>query len=107
MRPADLVIEPLTDLAQLTALEADCNADGQAMVSRLIREWRDGRNRFSEPGERIVRVSLPQLAFRHTQVASKSKMIPSRVEFLERAVAASSCSDPVSSRSTKRCRSLA
>jgi N-acetylglutamate synthase-like GNAT family acetyltransferase len=53
MRPADLVIEPLTDLAQLTELEADCNADGQAMVSRLIREWRDGRNRFSEPGERI------------------------------------------------------
>jgi N-acetylglutamate synthase-like GNAT family acetyltransferase len=53
MRPADLVIEPLTDLEQLTELEADANANGQAMVSRLIREWRDGRNRFSEPGERV------------------------------------------------------
>ena len=52
MRPADLVIEPLTDLEQLTELEADANADGQTMVSRLIREWRDGRNRFSAAGER-------------------------------------------------------
>jgi len=53
MRPADLVIEPLSDLEQLNELELDANADGQAMVSRLIREWRDGRNRFSAPGERV------------------------------------------------------
>jgi len=53
MRAADLVIEPLRDLEQLTELEADANADGQGMVSRLIREWRDGRNRFSAPGERV------------------------------------------------------
>ena len=53
MCPADLVIEPLTDLEQLTGLEADVNADGQAMVSRLIREWRDGRNRFSAAGEGV------------------------------------------------------
>ena len=53
MRPADLVIEPLRDLEQLSELEIDANADGQAMVSRLIREWRDGRNRFSEAGERV------------------------------------------------------
>ena len=53
MRPADLVIEPLSDLEQLNELELDANADGQAMVSRLIREWRDGRNRFSAAGERV------------------------------------------------------
>lgn len=53
MRPVDLVIEPLRDLEQLSELEADANADGQAMVSRLIREWRDGRNRFSAAGERV------------------------------------------------------
>ena len=53
MRPDDLVIEPLTDLGQLTELEADANADGQGMVSRLIREWREGRNRFSAAGERV------------------------------------------------------
>jgi GNAT superfamily N-acetyltransferase len=53
MRPADLVIEPLTDLEQLTELEADATADGQGMVSRLIREWRDGCNRFSAAGERV------------------------------------------------------
>jgi len=53
MRPADLVIEPLRDLEQLSELETDANADGQGMVSRLIREWRDGRNRFSEAGERV------------------------------------------------------
>ena len=52
-RPDDLVIEPLTDLEQLTELEADANADGQAMVSRLIREWHDGRNRFAAAGERV------------------------------------------------------
>ena len=52
MRP-DVVIQPLTDLEQLSELEADANADGQGMVSRLIREWRDGRNRFSAPGERV------------------------------------------------------
>ena len=53
MRPADLVIEPLRDLEQLSELEADANSDGQAMVSRLIREWREGRNRFSAAGERV------------------------------------------------------
>src|SRR5688572_2760417 len=53
MQPADLVIEPLRDLEQLTELEADANANGQGMVSRLIREWRDGRNRFSAAGERV------------------------------------------------------
>src|SRR5262245_48628748 len=53
MRPIDLVIEPLTDLEQLTELEADANADGQAMVSRLIHEWREGRNRFSAVGESV------------------------------------------------------
>jgi N-acetylglutamate synthase-like GNAT family acetyltransferase len=53
MRPADLVIAPLRNLEQLSELEADANADGQAMVSRLIRDWREGRNRFSAAGERV------------------------------------------------------
>jgi GNAT superfamily N-acetyltransferase len=53
MPPPDLVIEPLRDLEQLTELEADANANGHGMVSRLIREWRDGRNRFSGAGERV------------------------------------------------------
>jgi GNAT superfamily N-acetyltransferase len=52
MRP-DVVIQPLTDLEQLSELEADANADGQGMVSRLIREWRDGRNRFCAAGEQV------------------------------------------------------
>ena len=52
MRP-DVVIQPLTDLEQLSELEADANADGQGMVSRLIREWRDGRNRFCAAGEKV------------------------------------------------------
>jgi GNAT superfamily N-acetyltransferase len=37
----------------LTALEADANADGHNQVSRLIREWLEGRNRFSAAGERV------------------------------------------------------
>jgi N-acetylglutamate synthase-like GNAT family acetyltransferase len=49
---ADLVIEPLIDPKQLAALEADAKADGCVMVSRLIREWLDGRNRFSRVGEK-------------------------------------------------------
>ena len=53
MRPSDLVIEPLTDLEQLTALEADAGADGHNQVSRLIQEWLEGRNRFSAAGERV------------------------------------------------------
>jgi GNAT superfamily N-acetyltransferase len=48
-----VVIEPLTDLEQLTLLAADADADGQTMVARLIREWREGRNRFSAAGERV------------------------------------------------------
>jgi uridine kinase len=53
MRQADLVIEPLTDLEQLTALAADGDADGHNQVSRLIREWREGSNRFSAAGEGV------------------------------------------------------
>ena len=53
MPPPDLVIEPLRYLEQLTELEADANANGHGMVSRLIREWRDGGNRFSAVGERV------------------------------------------------------
>ena len=52
MRSNDLVVEPLVAIEQLAALEADANADNRIMVSRLIREWLDGRNRFSRPGER-------------------------------------------------------
>ena len=52
MRPSNLVVEPLIDLAQLVELEADARSDGRAMVSRFIEEWRDGRNRFNRPGER-------------------------------------------------------
>ena len=52
MRP-DVVIEPLTDLEELTALAGDADADGHNQVSRLIREWREGLNRFSAPGERV------------------------------------------------------
>jgi N-acetylglutamate synthase-like GNAT family acetyltransferase len=48
----DLVVEPLVGPEQLAALEADARADGRAMVSRLIHEWLDGRNRFSRPGEK-------------------------------------------------------
>jgi ribosomal protein S18 acetylase RimI-like enzyme len=53
MHPTDLVVEPLVDLAQLVALEADAKSDGRVMVSRLVQEWRDGRNRFARAGERV------------------------------------------------------
>src|SRR5690349_2873507 len=52
MRPIDFVVEPLIDLGQLVELEADAKSDGRVMVSRLIEEWRDGRNRFARAGER-------------------------------------------------------
>jgi GNAT superfamily N-acetyltransferase len=52
MRPGDLVVEPLADVAQLAELEADARSDGRAMVSRFIQDWRDGRNRFDGVGER-------------------------------------------------------
>lgn len=52
MRSSDPTIEPLHDLESLGALAADAEADGCGMVSRLIREWRDGGNRFDRPGER-------------------------------------------------------
>ena len=52
MRPIDLIVEPLIELAQLAELEADARADGRAMVSRFIEEWLDGRNRFSRAGEK-------------------------------------------------------
>jgi ribosomal protein S18 acetylase RimI-like enzyme len=52
MRAADLILEPLERPDLLCSLEADAKADGRIMVSRLIQEWRDGRNRFSLPGER-------------------------------------------------------
>src|SRR3954451_22305414 len=45
-------IRPLTDPAVLAGLAADAEADGWRMVSRLIAEWADGRNRFAAPGER-------------------------------------------------------
>jgi len=49
---SDLVVEPLVDLAQLVDLEADAISDGCDIVSRFIREWRDGRNRYARPGEK-------------------------------------------------------
>ena len=52
MRPSELIVEPLTDLVQVAELEVDARADGRAMVSRLLEEWLDGRNRFSRAGER-------------------------------------------------------
>lgn len=51
MEPCDVIVEPLLGLEQLAALEADAHADGRAIVSRLIQEWRDGRNRFAGRGE--------------------------------------------------------
>jgi predicted GNAT family acetyltransferase len=35
----------------LADLASDAEAEGWRMVSRLIAEWADGRNRFSAPGE--------------------------------------------------------
>lgn len=58
MRPCDVVIEPLAGLEQLAALETDANTDGRAIVSRLVREWLDGRNRFSGAGERAYVAKL-------------------------------------------------
>lgn len=52
MRPEDFSVEPLVSVDQLATLEADCKADGRIMVSRFIQEWREGRNRFSLPGEK-------------------------------------------------------
>jgi ribosomal protein S18 acetylase RimI-like enzyme len=52
MRPADVILEPLERPDLLSALEADAKADGRIMVSRFIQEWLDGRNRFSQPGEK-------------------------------------------------------
>lgn len=52
MRPTPPVILSLTDPAVLAELAADAEADGWRMVSRLIAEWADGRNRFTTPGER-------------------------------------------------------
>jgi|SRR6185369_25329 len=52
MRPEDVSVEAFVGVDELSALEADARADGRIMVSRFIQEWRDGRNRFSRPGER-------------------------------------------------------
>ena len=52
MRPTVLAIFPLIDPALLAGLAADAEADGRRIVSRLIAEWLDGRNRFDRPGER-------------------------------------------------------
>jgi GNAT superfamily N-acetyltransferase len=52
MRPNPLAILPLADPAVLTELAADAEADGWRVVSRLITEWVDGRNRFAALGER-------------------------------------------------------
>ena len=52
MRPSPLTIRPLTDPTVLAELAADAEADGWRMVSRLMAEWTDGRNRFAARGER-------------------------------------------------------
>lgn len=52
VRPSDLTVEPLLGPEQLGSLEADATADGRNMVTRLIAEWLDGKNRFTLAGER-------------------------------------------------------
>lgn len=58
MQPNRLIVEPLSAIEQLAALEADANADKRTMVARFVREWRDGRNRFSQPGEKAYIAKL-------------------------------------------------
>ena len=58
MRPLNLTLESLVSPDLLSPLEADCISDGRVMVDRLVQEWRDGRNRFSQPGERAYVAKL-------------------------------------------------
>ena len=53
MGPPDLIVEPVRAPEELLALQADADSDGRGMVSRLVREWREGRNRFDGPGEKV------------------------------------------------------
>jgi len=46
-------IQLLRDVLGLNQLANDAQADGHGMVSRLIREWQEGKNRFDRQGERI------------------------------------------------------
>ena len=55
---AQVVVAPMTDVATIAELALDAEADGHRMVSVLIDEWVDGRNRFARPGEALYGASV-------------------------------------------------
>ena len=60
MRSEHLIVESLRSIEQLASLEADASTDKRRMVSRLVEEWLDGRNRFSRPGEKAYLAKLDE-----------------------------------------------
>lgn len=54
----DYTVQPidLSDGDALKGLAAEARAEGYRFVDRLIDDWESGRNRFSEPGEKLLGV---------------------------------------------------
>lgn len=54
----DVELNALVDVADISALAKEADAEGHRFVTRLIADWLDGSNRFDAPGGFAISMSL-------------------------------------------------